>query len=326
MIECPEILVVDDITDSARDYAELIRVKYKLKAISTSNVSEAINFVKQYNIKVVVLDQVMPEMKGTELFAEIKKIKLDIKALILTGEASPDDIGMAMNVGFDEYLGKENIAQLPEKVLKLYTRYEIDLLKKHQGEGKVEIYREKTFIPFLSKKYFLISIIPLNENHIFNNNWKTKATINVGAEEVWSEVYEWENQIIIEEQIQEILESEFKLSKVIISDLSSKLNLTINTKYSLETREKITKTVSKKYSLPPIPNDLSQKHIVRSTIEVSPVYIEYSVLLETNCPFCKKTQLLSFIAYKQIEKVMTRQTYYYSDSSSNQIETGIQTL
>lgn len=94
-----EILVVDDILEAAQDYARLINTKTGLKVIPTSDPDEAVRIVQHNDIKVLVLDQKMPIITGTEL---LKKLRLYTKAraLMLTGEADIEDLGNAINMNF----------------------------------------------------------------------------------------------------------------------------------------------------------------------------------------------------------------------------------
>ena len=102
----PEILIVDDVEVAANDFAALIKANLRFNVIAVSTSVEAIEVVKKHNIRVVVLDQVMPGKKGTDLYKEIKNINPSIKAIMLTGEASSDEVGLAMRLGFSNYLNK----------------------------------------------------------------------------------------------------------------------------------------------------------------------------------------------------------------------------
>ena len=112
----PEILIVDDVEVAANDFAALIKANLRFNVIAVSTSVEAIEVVKKHNIRVVVLDQVMPGKKGTDLYKEIKNINPSIKAIMLTGEASSDEVGLAMRLGFSNYLNKGEILKLPEIV------------------------------------------------------------------------------------------------------------------------------------------------------------------------------------------------------------------
>ena len=118
-----DVLVVDDIPSAAEDYAKIINAKLGLKTIYTTDPVEAENIVRNSDLKVVVLDQVMP-VRGTELLPRLKDINPQLKSLMLTGEASNEEIGNAVNLGFDGYLDKKKIAELETKVRSLYADYE----------------------------------------------------------------------------------------------------------------------------------------------------------------------------------------------------------
>ena len=102
----PEVIVIDDNPDFAQSAAELIQAKYGLNCISLSGKNDVLTTLQHNIIKVVVIDQVMPEIKGTELFQEIKKVSSKTKAIMLTGEATSEELGKAMNIGFSSYLNK----------------------------------------------------------------------------------------------------------------------------------------------------------------------------------------------------------------------------
>ena len=64
----PEIVVIDDAPDAAKDFAALIEIQTGLKVQSFVNPNDLLDFITHVPIKVAILDQVMPEIRGTELF------------------------------------------------------------------------------------------------------------------------------------------------------------------------------------------------------------------------------------------------------------------
>jgi DNA-binding NtrC family response regulator len=72
---------------------------------------------------VVILDQEMPGMKGTEAFVEIKRIHPSVEVIMLTGHATMDTALSIMKKGAFDYLMKPlNIDELLYKVEDAYTR------------------------------------------------------------------------------------------------------------------------------------------------------------------------------------------------------------
>ena len=69
-----EILVVDDDLPAAESFAEFIHQKLGLVTAAYSDLNKVLDVVRTGTIKVVVLDERMPEMNGTELYTKIKSI------------------------------------------------------------------------------------------------------------------------------------------------------------------------------------------------------------------------------------------------------------
>lgn len=117
-----EILVVDDILEAAQDYARLISTKTGLKVIPTSDPDEAVRIVQHNDIKVLVLDQKMPIITGTELLKKLRNYT-KARALMLTGEADIEDLGNAINMNFCAHVNKSQVVDLPSSVFHQYTLY-----------------------------------------------------------------------------------------------------------------------------------------------------------------------------------------------------------
>lgn len=94
------VLLVDDERISREVAAHLIRSGgYEVTAASLP--SEAISLFTEHKDEygVVVLDMLMPEMSGKELFIRLKEILPSIKAVLLSGYGKNADIQEAMDNG-----------------------------------------------------------------------------------------------------------------------------------------------------------------------------------------------------------------------------------
>jgi two-component system, cell cycle sensor histidine kinase and response regulator CckA len=112
------ILVVEDeelVADLARDI--LLRFGYSVLVVN--NGREAIDLYRQrsHDIAAVVLDMVMPEMDGGEVFQELRALNPQVKVIISTGCDRAPDIEVMLQQGARGFIQKPfRIAELAEAV------------------------------------------------------------------------------------------------------------------------------------------------------------------------------------------------------------------
>ncbi len=98
------ILLVDDDEDFRYEFRELFE-DYKI--IEASNGEKALEIIKKPNeIDLVVLDVVMPGIRGTKILPEIKKISPNLGIIILTGHSTKDIAVESLKGHADDYLEK----------------------------------------------------------------------------------------------------------------------------------------------------------------------------------------------------------------------------
>ena len=110
-----QILVVDDDADFREE------LRYCLDGytvIEAANGPEALAILKKPNaIDLVILDAVMPQMSGTEVLREIKKIKPLLAIIMLTGQSSKDIAIDALKGRADDYIEKPiNVVKFLETI------------------------------------------------------------------------------------------------------------------------------------------------------------------------------------------------------------------
>ncbi|HOV13753.1 MAG TPA: response regulator [Spirochaetota bacterium] len=79
-----KILVIDDV-DSMRNLATILLKQKNYVPFVCSNGKDGLEILKKENIDLVLLDVIMPDMGGEEVFYEIKKINPTIPIILLTG-------------------------------------------------------------------------------------------------------------------------------------------------------------------------------------------------------------------------------------------------
>lgn len=93
----PTVVVVDDEESILKELRILLGRSYKVHVFA--NPEEAEEFVDKNKVDLVVSDEMMPEMRGSELLARIHAKHPDICNIVLSGQAEKDDIVRSVNEG-----------------------------------------------------------------------------------------------------------------------------------------------------------------------------------------------------------------------------------
>lgn len=100
------LLVVDDLA-SQRKIAETILKNLGYKVFSVANGIDALDFIMQTPVDLLILDMVMaPSISGLETYRRIKKIRPDQKAIIASGHSESEDVLKALSLGAGTFIKK----------------------------------------------------------------------------------------------------------------------------------------------------------------------------------------------------------------------------
>ena len=100
------ILVVDD-EENQREIACGILTKLGYIAEAVSSGEEAIEYMKENTVDLIVLDMVMPKgINGRETYQQITKIRPGQKAIIATGYTKTKEVDIAQELGAGKYIKK----------------------------------------------------------------------------------------------------------------------------------------------------------------------------------------------------------------------------
>jgi CheY-like chemotaxis protein len=101
-----KILVVDDI-DSQREITRNILERLNYKASSVSSGEEAVEYIKEHSVDLILLDMIMdPGINGRETYERIIRIHPGQKAIIVSGFAQTDEVKAAQKLGAGQYIKK----------------------------------------------------------------------------------------------------------------------------------------------------------------------------------------------------------------------------
>ncbi len=129
------VLFVDDEVDFLETLLKRMK-KRQLNAVGVNSGEDALAYLKEHDVDIVVLDVRMPGMDGIEALRKIKKINPLLEVIMLTGHACLEIAREGMEVGAFDYLMKPiNIDELLYKLQDAFKKKSIQLEKiKHLEE------------------------------------------------------------------------------------------------------------------------------------------------------------------------------------------------
>ncbi len=101
------IVIVDDeeIVLSSLNSFLMLETDYQVKTFTLA--SEALDYIKENDVHLVVSDYLMPEMDGISFLAKVRDLKPEVPRIILTGYADKENAIKAINeVGLFQYIEK----------------------------------------------------------------------------------------------------------------------------------------------------------------------------------------------------------------------------
>lgn len=302
----PEVLVVDDSRSAARGYADLIRLKANVPAVYATSSAEALAKIKEYPIKVLVLDQKMPKTTGTTLFQELHEINPLAKAIMLTGEADADEIGEALRIGYSSYIHKSRVAELPGQVLTELLKYHTDF-RSNQTPEKMATVSSGFFRRTIIDIYYISSIV-LDERYVDPKSWITAAEVKAGETIKIKDKIEFESRLRIDTSIESKISSGFH-GKILGSGLGAKLESYLTAKLAVtnEIKQRASQEVERDYSLAKEPEKPDANFVVSRAYQRAPVYRKIESFLELKCSACERDECVSVVALQPTRFIANRQ-------------------
>ena len=99
------ILVVDDEPDNC-DYLKLVLTKEGYEVDTLTDPTKAVEHLKASDFHLVVLDMMMPQMSGTDLLDQIRKVDTDVAVVVATGHPSVETAVASLRGQASDYVRK----------------------------------------------------------------------------------------------------------------------------------------------------------------------------------------------------------------------------
>lgn len=101
------IVIVDDDELVLTSLRSLLALETNYDAQCFTSAEEALDFVRDHDVDLVVSDYLMPEMDGISFLARVREMKPEVPRIILTGYADKENAIKAINeVGLFQYIEK----------------------------------------------------------------------------------------------------------------------------------------------------------------------------------------------------------------------------
>jgi len=115
------IMVIDDVLDAGILIKKILERKGHDVAVFTEE-EDAVEYVKNQDVDLAILDIKLKKMSGVELLEEIRKVDKKVKVIMLTGYPTIETVKESLKLGASEYLLKpidmKELVQKTEQALK----------------------------------------------------------------------------------------------------------------------------------------------------------------------------------------------------------------
>jgi DNA-binding NtrC family response regulator len=99
------ILVVDDEPDNC-DYLKLLLTREGFEVTTTTDPTKSVEILRSQDYHLVVLDMMMPQMSGTQVLEQIRKLDSDIAVIVATAYPSVDTAVASLRGQASDYIKK----------------------------------------------------------------------------------------------------------------------------------------------------------------------------------------------------------------------------
>ena len=171
------IMVIED-EDALRDIIIFNLEKNGFSTVSVPNANDALIIIEDYLPDIILLDLMLPGLKGQQFLSIIKKNSklLHIPVIIISAKNSEEDIIKGLQAGADDYLTKPfSINILLARIKAILKRtHHITSNSEYSGisidEKNYKVFADKKEIILTNKEYTLISYLVKHPLQVFTRN------------------------------------------------------------------------------------------------------------------------------------------------------------
>jgi len=323
-----DILIVDDEKTALRNFGNDVRLNLNLEPFLAENPDDALKILSFYPIKVLVTDQEMPNMLGTELVAKIKNdMEISLPCIMLTAHSDNVNAVEAVNLGFFRFIDKKNVtSELIPAIREAIQRYDRERASLYTSEIDETLF-QKTYFPVLKNriKISLIRVTSTIDPFVNDNDWQTKlvAERNIsGSKEIhYKRRVKTELELGLNSEI--VQKTGLKLGKIIgaiETNLSTKLAFSAKNKYEKE----LEVSAQYKIEVTEIKDEPNTEGLILQSREyqMAPVFTRVNCLLKMECSTCEIPRFFDISVDLPTNRIALRQIEHYDKGVNKTIYTG----
>lgn len=324
-----DVVIVDDVPGAAEVYAGLVRAATGLNVLAFEDPQDALDLVRAQKIRVAVLDQRLDGQKpntGTELYRLMQEIDPSIRAIMLTGLADSSEVGTAVSLGFRDYLDKNRVQSLAQKVLTQYAAYQTDLASASLATQQPIVLTRRRRLSGARAVFRLIDVQVLQEDFVDEGEWTPFLTLHAGQRVSVQRSRQAQGTLSFEAEATNKLTAELGLSTKKVGDLKAKVANELSTRVKVSNVQSITvgETSEVSYELPAEPADVAVTHVALRRLLQAPVYRRIRATLSTSCDCCGLRNVLALDVRDPTGRRALRQEDRLSDGSTRVHDLGIE--
>ena len=306
-----EILLLEDeevgqtYVDSLKKYDSTWNVTW----VKTISEVKAIKTLDQ--LHVFIFDQRLSKNElGTEAFKYVHQTNPRIQGVMLSGVALAKDLSEAEKIIHEkiEYVNKEEVLDLPKVVKTAIDKY---YAKLPLTEESVIVLKGGCLLKLFAKKpkVTLLSSIVINDNYIFENEWKLDVKIRSGEK---VKLRKSQRKLIKRSIVNEdgaCIAFDFNLS------MNPFVEKAIQSKFSTRKAIKFKEELEEGYSEERIydlenENKLSEGYIIQVNYEYNQIFTQYRVHVCIDCSLCKEKHYADYYVYEPQNKIIERRVAF----------------
>src|SRR5690625_259697 len=163
-------LIIDD-EKRMLDLIELYLRPYDYICKKAQGAREALSYIKHELFDIVLLDIMMPEMRGWELCIEIRRYS-DIPIIMVTARDQRDDIIRGLKLGADDYITKpfnegELLARMEALLRRIRPRNHAEINGLLWNKERFELTYKNEPIELTPKEFIMLGHFIQNPNQVF---------------------------------------------------------------------------------------------------------------------------------------------------------------